>query len=129
LAFELALEQHPTHILLIGATGTRLDHTLANIHLLNRAIQYRISFAILDNHNYITMTDSTLEVKDLGYTYVSLLPMTPEVTGITLQGFVYPLVNATLILGQSLGISNRLSNDTGHVSIQSGLILVIQSKD
>jgi thiamine pyrophosphokinase len=129
LAFELALEQHPTHILLIGATGTRLDHTLANIHLLNRALQYHISFAILDKHNYITMTDSKLEVKDLGYTYVSLLPMTTEVTGITLQGFVYPLVNATLILGQSLGISNRLSNNTGHVSIQSGSLLVIQSKD
>ncbi|WP_438350927.1 thiamine diphosphokinase [Paenibacillus sp. FA6] len=129
LAFDLALEQQPTCILLVGGTGTRLDHTLANIHLLNRALQHHISFAILDNHNYITMTDSTLEVKDLGYTFVSLLPMTSEVTGITLQGFVYPLDHATLRQGQSLGISNRLSSNIGNITVESGSLLVIQSKD
>ncbi|AOZ91097.1 thiamine diphosphokinase [Paenibacillus crassostreae] len=129
LAFELALEQHPTHILLVGATGTRIDHTLANIHLLSKALEHQIPFAILDNHNYITMTDSTLMVTNQGYDYISLLPMTPEVTGITLEGFVYPLYNATLTIGQSLGISNRLSTSTGHISVRSGSLLVIQSKD
>ena len=129
LAFEIALEQRPTHILLVGGTGTRLDHTLANIQMLNRALQHHTSFAILDKNNYITMTGSTIEVRDMGYTYVSLLPMTAEVTGITIEGFQYPLVNATLKLGQSLGVSNRLSEEIGSVSIESGLLLVIQSKD
>jgi len=129
LAFEIALKQRPTHILLIGGTGTRLDHTLANIQMLNRALQHHTSLTILDKNNYISMTGSSLEVSNLGYTYVSLLPMTAEVTGITIEGFEYPLENATLKLGQSLGISNRLTGEKGSVSIESGLLLVIQSKD
>ncbi|MHA0855264.1 thiamine diphosphokinase [Paenibacillus sp. CMAA1364] len=129
LAFEMAIEQQPSGILLVGGTGTRLDHTLANIHLFYRALDEHIPFAILDTHNYMTMTNSTIEVKDLGYTYVSLLPMTTEVTGVTLQGFLYPLDNGTLQQGQSLAISNQLSNTIGNISIESGLLLVIQSKD
>lgn len=129
LAFEVALKQCPSHILLIGGTGTRMDHTLANIQMLNKALQHNISLAILDKNNYITMTGSTLEVNNLGYTYVSLLPMTLEVTGITIEGFLYPLDKATLKLGQSLGISNRLTGEKAYVSIDSGLLLVIQSRD
>ncbi|MNP55870.1 Thiamine pyrophosphokinase [compost metagenome] len=75
------------------------------------------------------MTESTMVVNHLGYTYVSLLPLTVEVTGITLDGFVYPLDNATLKLGQSLGISNKLSSDIGRVTVKSGSLLIIQSKD
>ncbi|MNC80501.1 Thiamine pyrophosphokinase [compost metagenome] len=83
----------------------------------------------MDTHNYITLTGSQTEIHDLGYTYVSLLPLTPEVTGITLEGFQYPLTGATLKLGQSLGVSNILTADHGTVSIESGLLLIIQSKD
>lgn len=129
LAFEIALKEQPEQILLIGGTGTRLDHTLANIQMLKLSLEHNISLAILDQNNYITLTDSTLNVNRIGYTYVSLLPLTLEVTGITLYGFEYPLSNATLTMGHSLGISNRLSGDKGTVSIQDGLLLVIQSKD
>ncbi|OAB44550.1 thiamine diphosphokinase [Paenibacillus glacialis] len=129
LAFEIALKQSPTHILLVGGTGSRLDHTLANIQMLNRALQHHTSLTILDKNNYIAITDSTLKVNNLGYTYVSLLPMTAEVTGVTIEGFEYPLKNATLKLGQSLGISNRLIGKKATVTIGSGLLLVIQSKD
>ncbi|WP_026281046.1 thiamine diphosphokinase [Paenibacillus massiliensis] len=129
LAIELALEQQPDEILLLGATGTRMDHTLANIQLLMQVLQHRIPCSIKDSNNYIMLTDSSLEVKSMGYSYISLLPLSSEVTGITLKGFQYPLVDATLKLGQSLGISNHLSGDTGVVTISSGVLLVIQSRD
>ncbi|MNW24128.1 Thiamine pyrophosphokinase [compost metagenome] len=129
LAIELALEQQPDEILLLGATGTRMDHTLANIQLLKQVLQHHIPCSIKDAHNYIMLTDSSLEVKSMGYTYISLLPLTPEVTGITLEGFQYPLVNATLQIGQSRGISNHLVEDTGVITIRSGVLLVFQSRD
>lgn len=65
----------------------------------------------------------------MGYTYTSLLPMTSEVTGIQLEGFMYPLHNATLKMGQSRAVSNKLMASKGTISIKSGLLLVIQSKD
>lgn len=129
LALDLAMDQQPESIMLLGVTGTRIDHTLASIQMMTRALQRQINCYVMDSHNYITLTGSQALVENLGYTYVSLLPLTPEVTGITLEGFQYPLSDATLKLGQSLAVSNKLIASTGTVSIRSGLLLIIQSKD
>ncbi|MBB3127911.1 thiamine pyrophosphokinase [Paenibacillus rhizosphaerae] len=129
LALDLAIKEQPDFILLMGVTGSRLDHTLSNIQMMNRVLQHHISCALLDRNNYMTLTGSSIEVQDRGYKYVSLLPMTPEVTGITLTGFQYPLDNATLKIGESLGISNQLTGSQGTISVEGGLLLVIQSND
>jgi thiamine pyrophosphokinase len=129
LALEIAIEHQPSEIVMLGVTGTRLDHTLSNIHLLMLGMQAGIPTSICDNNNYITLSDSSSNVQQRGYTYVSLLPLTPEVTGITLSGFQYPLKDATLRIGQSLGVSNRLTSSEGTVHIKSGLLLIIQSMD
>ncbi|NUU62805.1 thiamine diphosphokinase [Paenibacillus agri] len=129
LALDLALNRSPSSILMLGVTGSRIDHMLASIQMMTLAMQRQVSCSIMDSHNYLTLTGSQALVEDRGFTYVSLLPLTPEVTGITLEGFQYPLSNATLKLGQSLGVSNRLLGASGTVSIESGLLLIIQSKD
>lgn len=129
LALDLAIKEQPDIILLMGVTGTRLDHTLANIQMMNRVLQHHISCVLVDRNNYMTLTGSSIEVQDRGYKYVSLLPMTPEVTGITLTGFQYPLDNATLKMGESLGISNQLTGSKGTITVEGGLLLVIQSND
>lgn len=129
MAFETALDHEPSHILILGATGTRLDHTLANVHIMVRAMQHHISCAIQDKHNYMTLTTSEAVVEHRNYQYVSLLPLTHEVAGITLEGFMYPLNQATIRMGQSLGVSNKLLGTSGTVTIDSGLLLIIQSKD
>lgn len=129
LAFDLALQKQAAEIVMIGVIGTRLDHTLANVQMMLRGMQGLVKTAIWDRHNYVTLTNSICHIKERGYTYVSLLPLTPEVTGITLEGFMYPLDNATLKMGQSLGISNKLTGPIGTIRIGSGVLLIIQSKD
>lgn len=129
MAFDIAMDQQPDSILLFGVTGSRLDHSLASIQMMTRALQHQISCYLIDSNNYVTLTGSQTIIQDMGYTYVSLLPLTPEVTGITLEGFQYPLTDATLKLGQSLGVSNKLISSSGNVTIRSGLLLIIQSKD
>lgn len=129
LALQHALSMNPRSILLIGATGTRMDHTLANIHLLRIALDKQVPMTIIDQHNRIQLLDSQLVIQQEGYKYVSLLPLTLEVHGIELEGFAYPLHQATLTIGQSLGISNILVEQTGKISITEGLLLVIASKD
>jgi thiamine pyrophosphokinase len=129
MALDIAMDLQPESILLLGVTGTRIDHSLASIQMMTRALQRQINCYVMDTHNYITLTGSQTVINDLGYTYVSLLPLTPEVSGITLEGFQYPLTDATLKLGQSLGVSNKLISSSGTVTIRSGLLLIIQSKD
>lgn len=131
LAFTWALQQAPAEIVLCGALGTRWDHSLANIHLLRRGLQAGIRCRLIDAHNQIRLMDHSmpLQLTAGAYPYVSLLPLSLEVTGITLQGFQYPLTNAKLTIGQSLGISNLLIEPTGTVSVNEGMLLVIQSSD
>mgnify|MGYP002620794110 CR=1 FL=1 len=131
MAFEYALSQGVQEILMLGVTGTRLDHTLANLHLLAAAEQHGVQAVIIDPHNEIRLATSRqpLTIVPSGYRYVSLLPLTWQVTGITLAGFLYPLEDAVLTLGMTRGISNELIADRGTIELKSGQLLVIQSRD
>ncbi|WP_309568566.1 thiamine diphosphokinase [Paenibacillus sp. sptzw28] len=129
LAWRLALTKHPHQIMLFGALGSRFDHSLANIHLLRSAAESGVDAAIVDENNLIQLTTNELVLTDNNFPYVSLLPLSTTVTGITLSGFRYPLHDAALEIGQSLGISNVLSGRQGLIRIREGLLLVIQSRD
>lgn len=130
MAFEWALSEGTDEILLLGATGTRLDHSLANIHLLLKGLNEGIPCKIIDEFNEITCVRDRLDIqKRSHYSYVSLLPMSLEVHGITLHGFQYPLHDASLYMGQTRGMSNVLLDECGTVEIKEGVLLFIQSKD
>jgi len=130
LAVREAISRGFRDIAVAGALGTRFDHGLANVHLLRQALEKGAALTLLDEHNEIRLCSDELRLSaDDRFPYVSLLPLTPEATGITLEGFRYPLEDATLRLGWSLGVSNVLEADRGRVSLRSGLLLVIRSRD
>jgi thiamine pyrophosphokinase len=129
MAFDTALERHPGEIVLLGALGSRFDHTLANVHLLRRGLEKGIGCTIVDACNEVRLIDRSAELVRGGYTHVSLLPLTMQVSGITLRGFRYPLTDAVLTIGQSLGISNVIEQERASITIRDGLLLVIQSKE
>jgi thiamine pyrophosphokinase len=56
---------------------------------------------------------------------VSLLPLSSDVRGITLDGFEYPLTGAVMEVGVPYGISNRLTGARGTISVEEGYLLVI----
>lgn len=131
IAIELALMHDATSIDLIGATGTRLDHVLANIHLLMLGMQLNISMYILDINNKIYLkNESFLITKCRQYgNFVSLLPFNGQVSDLTIKGFKYPLNNITLTAGSSLGISNEIMEENAVVEFTNGILVVIESKD
>jgi len=129
MAFHWALQQHPEEILILGALGTRFDHSLANIHLLARALEAGVPCRIVDEKNEVRLIKESTSVRKDRFHHVSLLPLSPEVRGITLEGFQYPLHKATLRIGDSLGISNVLLEETGRIHLDTGWLLVIKSMD
>jgi thiamine pyrophosphokinase len=130
LAFREAASRGFREIDIVGGLGTRFDHSLANVHLLKQAQELGCILRLIDEHNEISLCEYTMQlVADDRYEYVSLLPLTENVTGVTLQGFRYPLTDATLKIGQSLGVSNVLVEPAGTIAIRSGLLLVIRSRD
>jgi thiamine pyrophosphokinase len=60
---------------------------------------------------------------------VSLLPLSAEAYGVTTRGLLYPLANATLRYEQARGVSNVLTAAPGHVSLTTGLLLVVHHDD
>jgi thiamine pyrophosphokinase len=56
---------------------------------------------------------------------VSVFPFTGPATGVTLEGFGYPLEDARLEVGDTLGFHNELIGRSGRVSVESGALLVI----
>lgn len=118
-------------VILYGASGSRLDHTLANISLLKRGILEDIHMEIRDTNNRIRLVTDCLDVKknDGWGKYISLLPMSETVEDICLTGFRYPLYHGCMAQGNSLGISNVLEAEEGRIQIGGGYLLVIESRD
>ena len=130
MAVREALRRGFKRIVLWGAIGSRFDHSLANVHLLKQAHDAGPELIVADETNDIRLCADRVRIDaDDGFKYVSLLPLTPEVRGVTLEGFRYPLRNAVLKLGWSLGVSNELERVSGTVTVSEGLLLVIRSRD
>ena len=131
IALQLAIGLKSSRITIRGALGKRMDHALANIHILKDALEANIPCQIIDEHNriYLINKEMTLEKDKVYGKYVSLIPLTSIVEGLTLTGFKYPLNHYTLPIGTSLGISNEIIENIAHIKMDKGILIVIESRD
>ncbi len=130
-ALRLALKRHSGDVFIFGGTGGRIDHTLANIHILRiAAVSGRNAF-LCDKNNRVRVLVSPVSLKkeELFGDYISLFALTTQVEGLTLKGFSYPLSSARLVVGTSLGTSNELVCDEGEIFFKEGELIMIESKD
>lgn len=126
MALDYALNLKPKKILIWCALGGRIDHALANILLLLKGQEKGVDTFLIDEYCEIfLMNRETCFINDAGKT-VSLLALTSEVTGITLSGFLYPLENGNLKMGESRGISNIIKGTHAGIRIKNGKLLVIK---
>lgn len=130
MALKLAIKQGAKNITIIGATGTRIDHSLANIHILKEALDNNIEAEIIDKNNKIQLINKNTKIKKNNeYKYISLIPLTTKVSNVTLEGFKYSLNNATLKIGESIGVSNEQIEEESNIKIEEGILILIYSKD
>lgn len=131
IALLKAFEVQAETIYLFGVTGGRLDHALVNLQLLHTISGKNIRGIMIDRWNRVELkTPGTYSVSQKRlYTYVSFIPFTDCVRGISLSGFVYPLADYDLVLGSTTLVSNELTGRVGTLSFEEGLLLVIQSQD
>ena len=118
IAIKLAIDLNSSCINIIGGFGNRIDHLLANIHILMHGLNANIPCYLLDKTNKVYLVNNTTTIcKDTAYgKYISLIPLTSSVNGLNLDGFKYPLKNYTLPVGISLGISNEIVDDIAIIS-------------
>ena len=131
LAIKRALAMNCSHITLLGATGGRLDHMVGNIHLLFPCLQKGTYAEIVDSQNRLYLIDGehTFRKGETWGKYISFLPLTEEVKGITLRGFKYPLTDRDISIGTSLCISNELVEEEGTITFSDGVLITVESHD
>ena len=116
---------------MLGATGGRLDHYMANLKSLLIPLEQGVQAWILDSQNVITVLDHGIKIsreQQFGK-YISFFSMGDKAEGVTLKGFKYPLEDFTLMNSDEIGVSNELKEDWGEITFRSGIILMIMSKD
>lgn len=124
-AVEAGLERGCTEFRLYGATGGRIDHTLANIQLAAHLSQIGKDVFIYGNGFFLTaITSRSIYLNGrLGDT-VSVFSLTERSEGVTLRGLKYQLDNYTLLNTVALGVSNEFTDKTAEISVGNGTLLI-----
>lgn len=120
-----------SEVVILGALGRRFDHALANLEILMAGLPKGITCKILDPYNkiYLIDGDRSFRKEALYGKYISFIPFTDHVRGVTLKGFKYPLQDAIMKRGVSLGISNEIPGERAELSLKEGILICIESRD
>ena len=131
LAAELALQRGATEIVIIGGLSGRLDHTLANLGLLEHLHALGVHAHIADGQNRVRfLRDGSTLIPRGAYSYLSLLPADDTVKGVEIEGVKYPLKKAKLTRRNAgLGVSNELTGNCALIAMRKGGIFIIESCD
>lgn len=132
LAVSVALKRGATSLVIVGGFGGRLDHSLANLSLLE-ALNGRGISAMMTNGRVrarFVRNDGALLVRDPHFRYFSIIPISDKVKGVTIEGGKYPLKNATLYRKDvGFSISNEIEKNAALISIRSGSALILECAD
>lgn len=127
-ALTLALRENSTHILVLGATGRRLDHTLKNLSVLKKFDRRFEELRLKDDFGDTFLLPKTFSAEIPPGTGISLFPLSGEVTGITTKGLKYPLNDESLENGVRDGSSNEVIDSHVEISHRRGDLIIFITK-
>lgn len=131
LALLYAVEHYPgAEVLIVGGSGGRLDHMLANILLLAHPRLLGRPVRFVDDRQTAWLVAAaappgeTTIAGAVGDT-VSLLPLGGPARVAATSGLRWPLHDETLVFGPARGISNEMTADTATVRLDQGAVLCV----
>ena len=126
VAILTAHEMGARRMTLLGALGGQWDHCLANLlaplslcqslGVWARLLTVGAEICLLEPGRYALSAETG--------TRVSLAALSDQVSGLSLDGFLYPLRGASLARRQTLGLANRIVTSPAVLSLQEGELLV-----
>jgi len=129
-AARILVKKGVKSVRMFGCTGTRLDHTYANLFVLKFLLDNGVSATIEDEHNKVFLLPCGKHIVDAQCgSFLSLLPFCCEVEGLSISGVKYPLNDHTLCDSFPLGVSNQVLNEHCEIDIKKGTLAVFLSHD
>lgn len=109
-----------------GATGGRLDHTVANVQLAAYLAQKGYSHRIFGNgFGIVALNNSEIFFDSSMQGYISVFSHSDVCTGVTIENLKYELHGASLTNSFSLGVSNEFIGKESRISVENGTLIVI----
>lgn len=127
--YEKAKELGFKKIIILGATGSRMDHTIGNFGLFFDALKCNIELEIIDENNRMFFINKKTSLKGNFGDILSFIPMSDEVTNVTIKGAKYLLNNYDMTLLEPRALSNEFLNTDIEISFDKGVMMVIYSRD
>ena len=139
LAVEYGAKAGYTEFEIYGALGgKRLEHTIANLQMLEYFSKRGLTVRLYGEHEVITAVSNfpeksglsckVIRFDDTHSGYLSLFAVGGEVCGVYLQGLKYPLADKTLTTDFPLGVSNEFCGVPSEVRFRSGTLLLVWQK-
>ncbi|MFN3346488.1 MAG: thiamine diphosphokinase [Candidatus Bipolaricaulaceae bacterium] len=122
LALDHAVALGAEKIVVVGAFGARLDHTLANVNLLEK---YDVPVVLFHGKARVHLVVDRVELSGEPGDLVSLLPLSAEVRGVSTWGLRYTLSDGVLLRASTRGVSNEVVATPFGVSLRTGKLLLI----
>lgn len=118
-------EKNYSNVIILWATGKRLDHTLNNVVNIAKFNSVFEKIILYDDYSICMPLHKHFEQYFTQSTVISLVPL-GTVTGIVTENLKYPLKNEDLRLGYRNGTSNEVLQDgIVRITYQSGDLLLI----
>lgn len=115
----------------LGGTGGRFDHSLANIFMLKMAYEQDVKIYMYDEINKIHVIDDMVKLKKdkLYDKKISFIQLEGPAIGVTLKGFKYNVAEFDFDTSKEyrIGVSNEFQGEEAEVSIEKGMFVVIET--
>ena len=119
LTLDMVAENRNPFIILTGGFGGRFDHAFS---LLYSVVGTHRHSVLADDHEFLFILHGSDAVALKPHSVpkcVSLLPLTSECRGVSLDGVHWPLSDAVLRQNQPYAISNRLEDPAGQITVKN----------
>jgi len=127
LAIDLALTYSPGRIIIYGAVGSRLDHSLAAVFLLEKIASRGVDAELIAGRETARLADEELVLRDIRIgDRVSILPISKQAV-VETTGLQYGLQDEKIDRSASRGVSNVVNSIPVQIRLTSGLVLVIHA--
>jgi len=121
---KYAISKKFEHVILLGGTGDRLDHTFCNLGITLKFYD-KIRIDILHEKSYLQILEKNNTIKTFPKEIISLYGFDNK-TKVTSQGLKYPLKNQSIKFGEKESTSNVAIGDKATINIRNGKLFLIR---
>lgn len=111
---------------LVGGTGKRIDHSIANLQVLGFLAQQGMQGYLYGEHQLVrAIRNETAQFPKEMQGYFSALSLSDECHGVTERGFKYIVRDVDLNNCMPTGLSNEFVGTEAEISVREGTLLLI----